>query len=109
MVAATGLDPTRLPLGVAVVRTGRPFQVTWLAELNTSKLRSVPLSPVSASCRPPALLAAVRSRCVPRTSTGPAAVSWRQNVSAVGLSASNSSSGRCPDAATVTRISPACR
>ena len=43
-------------------------------------------------------LVAVRSRWVPRTSTGPAAVSCRQNVSAVGLSASSSSSGRAPAA-----------
>ena len=104
--AATGIAPVRLPVLVGCVCTALPFQVMAEAEVKTSMSGSVPLSPVSATVPPPSLLAAVRSRWVPRTSTGPAAVSCRQNVSAVALSASRSSSGREPPPEIVTRVRP---
>ena len=55
----------------AGVRTGRPFQVTWLAAREHLDVRVVAVVAGERERRPPALLVAVRSRCVPRTSTGP--------------------------------------
>ena len=104
--AAVGIVPVRLPVLVGCVCTALPFQVTAEADVKTSMPGSVPLSPVSATVRPLSPLVAVRSRWVPRTSTGPAAVSCRQNVSAVALSASRSSSGREPPPEIRTRVSP---
>ncbi len=106
--AATGMVPVRLPVPVAWVSRALPFQVTRSAAVNTSMFLSSALSPVSATVRPPSRLVAVRSRWVPRTSTGPAAVSWRQKVSAVALSPTSSSIGRFPPPLTPMRIRPWC-
>jgi hypothetical protein len=106
--AAVRIVPVRLPVLVGDVCTVLPFHVTVDADVNTSMFGSVPLSPVSATVLPSGLLVAARSRCVPRTSTGPAGVSCRQNVSAVGLSASRSSSGREPPPEIATRVRPSC-
>ncbi len=94
----------RLPLAVGFAGTQEPFHDTSFAALKTSNAPSVPVSPVSE--RMPYCSVAVRTRWVPRTSTGPAAVSWRQNVAAVALSASSRSSGRAPGAVTRTRVRP---
>src|SRR3954463_15717446 len=84
--AAVGTLPTRLPSPDGLAGTGAPFQVTFDPPLHTSIEPSVSTSPVSATIGP--LAVAVRTRWVPRTRTGPDAVSCRQNVFAVAVSAS---------------------
>ncbi|MBB5801092.1 hypothetical protein F4560_000860 [Saccharothrix ecbatanensis] len=101
--AATGSAPVRLPLGVLRVCTRLPFQSTCVAVENTSTVPSDVVSPVNVSSPPAAR--AERRRWVPRTSTGPDAVSCRQNVAAVCLSASSSNNG-CLPSSTSTRVSP---
>src|SRR6185369_9467943 len=73
--AAVGTEPTRLPSPDGRARTNEPFQVNRAAPLHTSIEPSVSTSPVSMTVEPAAV--AVRTRCVPRTRTGPDAVSWR--------------------------------
>ena len=62
------------------------------------------VSPVRMSHVPTTL--AVRTSSGPCSSTGPAAVSWRQNESAVELSASNSVSGARPPPLMTTSTRP---
>ena len=104
----SGLRLARLPEAVRVTGTGRPFQNTTPAGrgAHTSSGVAAAVSPVRSSTAP--RMVAVRTRAGPLTSTGPAAVSSRQNVPAAVSSTASSSSGRPPAGATWIRVTPWC-
>ena len=104
---AMGIVPVSPPSGspAPLTLTGCPFQLTLLAPVNTSIEPSVALSPVSWS-GPSAAIVAPRSRCVPRTITGPEAVLCCQKVSAWRCRRSAAAAGLAPGPWTAMRIRP---
>ena len=102
--AGPGRDPASEPLEVGWVVTGDPLTVTAWPLAKTSIGPACAVSARSATV--PRRLPADRSSAVPRTSTGPSAVSARQNCAAVSSVPSRSSSGRRPPSLTSTRASP---